>query len=148
MANNDSTHTVNELIETLKDGEKGFRTAADDVKDSNVKATFQEFARQRSQMAAELASHLRGTDAKTSPDSGSISGAAHRGWMNIKSALGGGEKAILDEAERGEDVAVKAYEDAMTQQLPSDVAQIVKQQYGQVKQAHDRVKALRDSWKD
>ena len=139
--------TINSLIETLKDGEAGFKTAAADVNDATVKATFNEFARQRSQMAAELASHLRGEDAKSSPDSGSISGAAHRGWMNIKSALGGGEQAILNEAERGEDVAVKAYQDAMNEDLPSDLANIVRRQYGEVKQAHDRVKAMRDSWK-
>jgi uncharacterized protein (TIGR02284 family) len=140
-------NVINDLIETLKDGEKGFQTAAEDVKDPNVKATFNEFARQRSQMASELSSHLRGDDAKSSPESGSISAAAHRGWMNIKSALGGGEKAILDEAERGEDVAVKAYEDALKEPLPADVAQVVRRQYSEVKQAHDRVKAMRDSWK-
>jgi hypothetical protein len=37
---------INNLIETLKDGEKGFQTAAQDVKDPSVKATFSEFARQ------------------------------------------------------------------------------------------------------
>jgi uncharacterized protein (TIGR02284 family) len=140
--------TINSLIETLKDGEAGFKTAAADVNDATVKATFNEFARQRSQMAGELASHLRGEDAKSSPDSGSISGAAHRGWMNIKSALGGGEQAILNEAERGEDQAVHAYEDAMKDEnLPNDIADIVRRQYREVKQAHDRVKAMRDSWK-
>jgi len=139
--------TLNDLIETLKDGEKGFRSAADDVKDVGVKTTFNELSRQRAQMAAELASHQRGDDAKSSPESGSVSGAAHRGWMNIKSALGGGEKAILDEAERGEDVAVKAYEDALKEPLPADVADVVRKQYREVKQAHNRVKAMRDSWK-
>ena len=67
--------------------------------------------------------------------------------MNIKSSLGGGEKAILNEAERGEDVAVKAYQEAMKEDLPSDVAAIVQRQHSEVKQAHDRVKAMRDSWK-
>jgi uncharacterized protein (TIGR02284 family) len=67
--------------------------------------------------------------------------------MNLKSALGGGEKAILNEAERGEDEAVSAFEKAMKSKLPPDVAQVVQRQYSQVKSAHDRVKALRDSWK-
>lgn len=142
----EATDTINDLIETLKDGEAGFKTAADDVKDANVKATFGELSRQRAQMASELATHVRG-DAKT-PESGSVSGAAHRGWMNIKSALGGGEKAILNEAERGEDVAVKAYEEALNEPLPADLAQLVRRQYHEVKQAHDRVKAMRDSWKN
>jgi uncharacterized protein (TIGR02284 family) len=67
--------------------------------------------------------------------------------MNLKNALGGGEKAILDEAERGEDVAVKSYEKALKADLPADLANVVQRQYTQVKQAHDRVRDLRDSWK-
>lgn len=138
--------TLNDLIETLKDGKNGFETAANDVKDARVKAVFQEFAQQRSQLATELQSEVRklGGDPEKS---GSASASMHRGWMNIKSALGGGEKSILNEAERGEDVAVKSYEKALSQSLPDDVSGIVRRQYGQVKQAHDRVRELRDSWK-
>jgi uncharacterized protein (TIGR02284 family) len=138
--------TLNDLIETLKDGKNGFEAAANDVKDARVKAVFQEFAQQRSQLATELQSEVRklGGDPEKS---GSTSASLHRGWMNIKSALGGGEKSILNEAERGEDVAVKSYEKALSESLPDDVSGIVRRQYGQVKQAHDRVRELRDSWK-
>src|SRR5882757_1706344 len=99
---NEAVSTLNDLIETLKDGKNGFEAAASDVEDVNVKATFQEFAQQRSQLAQELASEVRklGGDPEKS---GSTAAAAHRGWMNIKKALGGGEKSILNEAERGED---------------------------------------------
>ena len=142
----DATSTLNNLIETLKDGQKGFEAAAGDVKDANVKSTFTEFARQRAAMAAELSSHVAVAGEKPT-QSGSVAGAAHRGWMNLKAALGGGEKGILNEAERGEDEAVKEYEEALQAKLPPDVAQVVQRQYGQVKSAHDRVKALRDSWK-
>ena len=142
----DEISTLNDLIETLKDGQNGFTTAAQDVKDANVKATFNQFAQQRAQMVAELQSHVR-SHAEKPATSGSVSAAAHRGWMNLKSALGGGEKAILDEAERGEDVAVKAFENALKEPMDPDASQIVRRQYGQVKQAHDRVKSLRDSWK-
>lgn len=139
----DANSTLNTLIETLKDGELGFQTAAADVKDASVKSTFTEFAHERGQMAAELSSFAGNPDTP----SGSISAAAHRGWMNLKSALGGGEKAILNEAERGEDVAVGEFQKALAADLPADVKQVVARHYDQVKSAHDRVKALRDSWK-
>jgi len=138
--------TLNDLIETLKDGKNGFETAASDVKDANVKAIFTQFAQQRSQLASELQSEVRklgGDPEKT----GSVSATMHRGWINIKSALGGGEKSILNEAERGEDVAVRSYEKALQQNLPGDLSSVVRRQYDQVKQAHDRVRDLRDSWK-
>ena len=138
--------TLNNLIETLKDGKNGFETAAADVKDTKVKTIFLECAQERSRMAGELQAEVSRRGG-TPEQSGSASAAAHRGWMNLKSALGGGEKAILDEAERGEDVAVKSYEKALKSDLPADVANVVQRQYSQVKQAHDRVRDLRDSWK-
>lgn len=142
----EAVSTLNNLIETLKDGKNGFEAAASDVKDPAVKSTFQELAAERGRLAGELQAEVRrlGGDPETT---GSTAAAAHRGWMNLKSALGGGEKAILNEAERGEDVAVKNFEDAIKEQLPADVAGVVRRQYGQVKQAHDRVRDLRDSWK-
>ena len=142
----EAVSTLNDLIETLKDGKNGFETAASDVKDANVKAIFTQFAQQRSQLASELQSEVRklGGDPEKS---GSVSATMHRGWINIKSALGGGEKSILNEAERGEDVAVRSYEKALQQNLPGDLSSVVRRQYDQVKQAHDRVRDLRDSWK-
>jgi len=142
----EAVSTLNDLIETLKDGKNGFETAASDVKDPTVKATFQEFAQQRAQLAGELQAEVRklGGDPETS---GSVAASAHRGWINIKSALGGGEKSILNEAERGEDVAVRSFEKALSKNLPNEVQGLVRRQYDQVKQAHDRVRNLRDSWK-
>ncbi|MDB5333697.1 MAG: hypothetical protein JWP03_4848 [Phycisphaerales bacterium] len=143
---NATASTLNDLIETLKDGQKGFETAAGDVKDARVKSVFQEFAQQRSRFAGELqaeVSRMGGEVEKT----GSATAAMHRGWIDLKSALGGGEKSILNEAERGEDVAVKTYEKALNGDLSPDVAGVVRRQYGEVKRAHDRVRELRDSWK-
>ena len=143
---NETVSTLNNLIETLKDGKNGFETAAADVKDPNVKSAFAEFAQQRERFAGELQAEVKrlGGDAETS---GSVAAAAHRGWINLKNALGGGEKSILNEAERGEDVAVSTYEKALKANLSPDVAGVVRRQFGEVKEAHDRVKAMRDSWK-
>ena len=138
--------TLNTLIETLKDGQNGFKSAAADVKDMRVKSVFTELAHDRTRLAGELQSEVSrlGGDPEKS---GSASAAVHRGWINLKSVLGGGEKSILDEAERGEDVAVKSFETALQAKLPPDVAGVVRRQYDEVKKAHDKVRGLRDSWK-
>jgi uncharacterized protein (TIGR02284 family) len=143
---NEAVSTLNGLIETLKDGKTGFETAAGDVRDARVKTVFQELARQRAQFAGELQAEVKrigGDPEKT----GSTAAALHRGWINLKSALGGGEKSILNEAERGEDEAVRSFEKASKENLPPDVAGVVRRQYAEVKKAHDRVRDLRDSWK-
>jgi uncharacterized protein (TIGR02284 family) len=142
----ETVSTLNGLIQTLKDGEEGFQSASTSVTDARVKAVFQEFSHQRAQLASELQREVQqlGGQPETT---GSASASVHRGWINLKSALGGGEKSILNEAERGEDQAVQAYENALSEKLSPEVEGVVRRQYSQVKQAHDRVKALRDSWK-
>ena len=142
----EAVSTLNTLIETLEDGKNGFESAAGNVKDAGVKTVFHEFAQQRARLATELQAEV--TRLGGAPEvSGSATAAAHRGWINLKSALGGGEKSILNEAERGEDITVHAYEKAMKEKLSPDVAGVVSRQYSEVKAAHDKVKALRDSWK-
>ncbi len=143
--NDDSVSTLNNLIETLKDGVEGFKTAADGVKSAELKTLFSTYSQQRSQFASELQAEVRklgGDPEKT----GSVVASLHRGWINIKSTVTGmDDHAILAECERGEDSAVSNYQDAMKENLPADVASIVQKQYGQIKEAHDRVRSLRDS---
>ena len=103
MDNDQVISLLNELIETCKDGEYGFKTAADGLKDPEIKSLFQQYSRQRGEMARELEVEVRrlGGDPEKS---GSVAGAAHRGWINIKSVVTGKDDgSIVAEAERGED---------------------------------------------
>ncbi len=139
--------TLNGLIETLKDGQEGFRQAAEGVKDSELKMVFNEYSLQRSKFAGDLQSEVVGLGDPTPEDSSSTSGAMHRAWINIKSAVTSqSDHAILAECERGEDSALAAYRKAMEgEKLSSNVRDLVSQQFTEVKSAHDRIKALRDS---
>lgn len=145
MANDDVISTLNNLIETCKDGQEGFKQAADGVDRSDLKSIFYEYAQQRSQFAGELQSLVQqlGGDPE---NAGSVTGTLHRGWINIKSAVTGqDDEAILNEAERGEDAAKKAYKDALEQNLPANVSEVVQRQASAVQEAHDKVRNLRDS---
>jgi uncharacterized protein (TIGR02284 family) len=104
-----------------------------------------------SQRCAEGAKELQGEVLRLGGDpdtQGSISGAVHRGWLNIKSAITGKDAvAVLNECERGEDVAVQSYQDALDQDLPADVRNLVERQYHGVLANHDRVRNLRDHYR-
>ena len=134
--------TLNGLIETLKDGEQGFKTAAEAVQDPSLKTLFQQYSRQRSEMTRELQTEVRrlGGDPEKA---GSMAGAAHRGWINIKSVVTGkDDSSIIAEAERGEDSAKKMYEEALTQPLSPQTLALVREQSMKIHDAHDRVRAL------
>ena len=144
MAESSTVSTLNDLIHTCRDGEQGFRSAAENVKDPKVKSLFNDYARERATFADELKTEV--TRLGGTPDEGgTVSGAAHRGWMDVKGTLTGrDDKSILDEAERGEDVAVQSYRAALEQPLPQSAKTLVERQYSHVKAAHDRVRAERD----
>ena len=139
---------IDNLIETLKDGQEGFKQAAEGVNDPQLKAVFDEYSRQRGRFAAELRSRAQSADEREFEMSGSAAGALHRGWINLKSALTrGDDHSILAECERGEDSAVEEFRKALNNGLSAPVQEIVSRQYVQIKEAHDRVKNLRDATK-
>ena len=71
-----------------------------------------------------------------------------RAWISLKSAITSGDNhAILAECERGEDSAIEQYEKAMNDNPPAPLHEIVSRQYSQIKNAHDRIKNLRDTAK-
>jgi uncharacterized protein (TIGR02284 family) len=140
--------TINGLIETLKDGQEGFQQAAEAVNDSGLKSVLNEYSLQRAKFAGELQSEARQLGEDEPEESSSASGAAHRAWINLKSALtGGDDHAILAECERGEDSAVKEYREAMEEDLSAPIREIVSRQFSEVQSAHDRIKGLRDAAK-
>lgn len=144
MQNDKAISTLNDLIQTCKDGELGFKTAAEGLKRADIKAKFLEYSRQRAEMVRELQAEVRrlGGDPEKA---GSVSGSLHRGWLDIKSVITGkDDHAIVAEAERGEDVAKSAFENALKEPLPATAQTVIQQQAVKVRQAHDHVRDLRD----
>ncbi|MGB8805360.1 MAG: PA2169 family four-helix-bundle protein [Chthoniobacterales bacterium] len=139
--------TINDLIETLKDGQEGFRQAAEAVEDRELKTLFNECSLQRARFVGELQSEAVTLGESKPEDSGSTAGALHRSWINLKGAIAKhDDHAILEECERGEDSAVHEYKEALDDEdLTSPVREIISRQYEKVKSVHDRIKHLRDA---
>jgi len=60
-------------------------------------------------------------------------------------ATGHDVHAILVEAERGEDWSLKTYRTALSKTLPAEIEAIIRKQFEQVQEAHDRIRNLRDA---
>lgn len=135
---------LNDLIETCLDGKKGFQECADDLKNPQLKSTMAK----RAQDCASAATELQQLVVRLGGDpehKASVAGALHRKWVDIKSAITGhSDEAILNECERGEDVALKSYKSALEKDLPVEVRAVVERQLVGVQQNHDQIKALRD----
>ena len=143
-----SNEIIDDLIETLKDGQEGFKQAAEGVSDPKLKSLFRDYSDQRSRFATVLQSEAR-RQGETEPETtSSATGALHRGWINLKSAItGGNEHAILAECERGEDSAVEQYKKALDDGLSPTAQELVTRQFSEITAAHDRIKSLRDAAK-
>jgi len=134
--------TLNELIQTAKDGENGFRAAAESVEDSNLRHLFESYAQQRAEFTAELQLEVRRL-AHDPVDSGHATAGLHRSWLDIKAGLTGrDEAAVIAECERGEDTAIEVYRKALESDLPEDLRMLVQRQLAEVEQAHDHVRSL------
>src|SRR5262249_15272249 len=138
MNNSEVVAILNNLIETCRDGQEGFRTAAENIRNSEFRRLFNIFSQQRAQFVTELqaeAQRLGGT-----PDTkGSVAGWFERGWIEGKGAvMRRDEASITAECQSGEEAAVNNDQEALKADLPLDVQYVVKRQYMDIKDAFDR----------
>ena len=142
ISTDDVRSTLKDLAQICRDGEEGFREAATKVTRADLKTLFSELSAQR----ASLGSDLRTAIAKLGgePDTGgTVSGAVHRTWMDLKAMVtGSDDAAIISEAERGEDTAKEHYRDALKKDLPTEIRKLVERQHQTVLDTHNRVRAL------
>jgi len=146
MKHDEIIDTLNDLIEISNDGKEGFKACAENAKyDSpKLKMLFIERAHGCALAAEELKAFVR-TLGGTPADGTTAAGALHRGWLNVKTAITGKtDRAVLEECERGEDVAKVAYQKALAKELPESIRMVVERQYQGVLRNHDLIKELRN----
>ena len=147
MSDQDTVATLNDLIETSNDGAYGFRQCAEHAGAAELRTLLRQRADDCRRAAKELQAQVEQLGGE--PDrGGSATGALHRGWVSVRSALSGSsDEAMLAECERGEDTALARYREAMQQPLPPAVKAIVERQLQGVKRNHDQIRNLRDRFK-
>jgi uncharacterized protein (TIGR02284 family) len=133
------------VIETLQDGQKGFADIGEHLQNEQLKRYFLAESLKRANFRAELENELHRAGMADVKESGSISGTIHRVWGDLKAKLGGGDHTLLATAEQGEDEAKKAYKDALDQELPLPIRQLLSEQQAHVLSSHDYVRNHRDA---
>jgi uncharacterized protein (TIGR02284 family) len=134
--------TLNRLIAACKDGQGGFRAAAENAHSPELRRLLKHYATQRTCFASELQAEVRRLGARPRT-SGSVSGTLHHAWARLRSTLLGPSDVVLaGECARGEAAAMQAYEDAGHKVLPQDLQVLVARQYKEIKDAHERLRDL------
>ncbi|HXU14235.1 MAG TPA: PA2169 family four-helix-bundle protein [Terriglobales bacterium] len=141
---NDTRDMLEKLIETCRDGETGYLHAASVAEDSELKGYFQQQSLERARFRAELTDFVKQLGEPNPDTSGSNAAVLHRAWFELKDDFGGGDHTLLESVERGEDSAKHSYESALETKLPGGIDELVRNQYGSVKAAHDHVRSRRD----
>jgi len=142
MNNDDVVKLLNKLIETCRDRQEGFRTAAENIRNSEFRRFFNIFSQQRAQFVTELQAEVRRLGGEPA-DRASMTAASHQGVTNFRSARDAGDEAsIIAECQRREEGAVSRYQEALKADMPLDVQYVVKRQYMDVKDTFDRMRIL------
>ncbi|GAB7543013.1 PA2169 family four-helix-bundle protein [Cupriavidus sp. CuC1] len=139
---------LNDLIEVSRDGEQGFLKAAEDAQNPELKSLFTSRATEIAASVRELQAQVAALGGKPE-EHGSVAGALHRGWVSLRTAVADrNDLAILEETEKGEDVAKKKYADALQEtELSFDIRALVERQYQGVLRNHDLIRDLRNRYR-
>jgi uncharacterized protein (TIGR02284 family) len=142
--NKEVEDTLRSVIQSLIDGQEGFKKIGDELKDDILKRYFLAESLKRASFRGDLENVLHQEGVHDVKESGTVGGALHRTWGDLKAKMGGGDHTLLETAEQGEDVAKKAYKDALDKELPLPIRQILTTQSAHIQTSHDYVKAARD----
>src|SRR5262249_18222630 len=113
MGNDEVIAILNSLIETCKDGQDAYRTAAENISNNEFRRLFHIFSQQRAQFMTELQAEVHRLGGEPQ-ETGSTLGWLHRGWIDLKSVISGGDEAsIIAECQRGEEATVNNYQEAL-----------------------------------
>ncbi len=120
------TEELDDAVRALQDGVRGYMTAADEVSNAILATNLRKLAKSREavldQLIAVAADEARDI---TEAEGGTITGALHRGWMRVKSAVGG-DDAVIEAAKNGEAEAVDRLQKVLDSQLAPKVEEAIR----------------------
>ena len=137
--------TLNSLIATTIDSADGYEQAAATEGAGDLAQTFRQFASERRSIVAELRGHVVRLGGNPEDD-GTLLAAAHRQFLNLRSAFDSDKRTAINEVERGEDYIKNKYEMALREDLSPDVRQAIQRAYESIRAGHDTFSALKRSY--
>ena len=143
MSTNTDTSKLDDLITTTIDSIRGFERSAEDAPDGRFASFFRDMAAERREVVSQLQAQSRALGGSPT-EQGSIAGTLHRRWEDLRAALGGGDKAVIQEVERGEDYLKEEYERAINDDNVSEETRtVIRSCYESVRRGHDTASTMK-----
>lgn len=143
--NNEVVRVLKELVSVLQDSQNGFSDLAEHLKDAHLKEFFLAESLKRASFRGDLEAELHRAGIHDVKESGTVAGTLHRVWGDIKLKISESDHQALVTEEQGEDVAKRAYADALAQPLPLPIKELLTTQQAHVLASHDHVRDHRDA---
>lgn len=140
---------LNDLIRINNDRIAGYEKAATEIKDSfdaEVKTVFFQMAEESRGYRSGLIDAVTRLGGEFTTDT-TASGKIYRAWMDVKATFSGDDVlAALQSCEFGEDAALKAYKEALEEEVdwPVGILALLEAQRDSLRASHNRIKRYRD----
>jgi uncharacterized protein (TIGR02284 family) len=135
---------VSRLLEVCNERVSGYKKAASQVKDEEIKQLFEQIAIQTEGFSKQLLQFINHT--KLSHTGTSTMSELWEAWIGFKSSLtNGSRRSMLDACLTGEAAAIKAYRKALTEKLPTELKEVIFSQMEQIENTYKNIKSIRQS---
>ncbi len=147
MNTNESIDILNNLIILNNDRIDGYKAAYSETYKEELRDLFTKFEQTSLECKSDLESEIKRLGG-TPKEGTMILGKLHRGWMDIKAAITGSDsEAILGSCEYGEQTIIKAYEDALEEDI-EDVTHeqkvMLNHQLTLLRDDYEKIKSMQD----
>lgn len=138
------TEQLNELIAIIRDGQRFYEHAHDEIKDERLQALFRDMAQAKHQVIQALSVKVAANhDEPTS--SGTLVGKLRQAYADARATLSSDEESTyVAQLEEAEDRILEAFEDAMETAQP-DVRALLAVEMPKVRACHQRMRELKNA---
>src|SRR5262249_27954062 len=109
MADSKIVNTLRELINTCRDGEKGYAQAAEKIRNPDLKSLFRQYSQERGRFASQLEVEVGKLGEGVHQDQGHVSGTLHRACLSVTQTMVPHDPPILHSPDPAQDPATQLY---------------------------------------
>jgi len=146
MEKKNITDLLERLLEVIKISRKGYKDAAEQVKDPVLQTRFNQYTQQRNIYMEKLSSMVT-QNGGTPGDAESFEGNMMRMWIDFKSGLIGHDNAkIIDQCLKEEQNTLIEFDNALKEELPDSIKNILDSMDEEIKKSYQQLQEFRQQY--